>query len=63
MIEAIPDMPPKTIGMRVWVEADGGRDRRRVAAAQHAGVRWMTPGEARLFALNELHWAKEWVAG
>jgi hypothetical protein len=24
---------------------------------------WMTPGEARLFALNELHWAKEWVAG
>ena len=24
---------------------------------------WMTPGEARLFALDELPWAKEWVAG
>jgi hypothetical protein len=23
---------------------------------------WMTPGEARLFALDELAWAKEWVA-
>jgi hypothetical protein len=24
---------------------------------------WMTPGEARLFSLDELSWAKEWVAG
>ena len=24
---------------------------------------WMTPGEARLFALDELAQAKEWVAG
>jgi SpoIIAA-like len=24
---------------------------------------WMTPGEARLFALDELQQAKEWVAG
>jgi hypothetical protein len=23
---------------------------------------WMTPGEARLFALDELRQAKEWVA-
>ena len=24
---------------------------------------WMTPGEARLFGLDELPKAKEWVAG
>ena len=124
MIEAIPDMPPKTIGLRVWGEVtredyvdvlipatkkavddygeirlifQAGPDFDRFSAGMIGtdvteglsfGVRhwsawtrmavvtdvewlrrsmqmfgWMTPGEARLFALKELHWAKEWVAG
>jgi stage II sporulation SpoAA-like protein len=124
MIEAIPDMPPRTIGLRVWAEVtredyvdvlipavkqavdDYGEIRlifqagpdfgsfssgmigADVTSGLGFGVKhwtawkrmaivtdvewlrrsmqvfgWMTPGEARLFALKELHWAKEWVAG
>jgi hypothetical protein len=124
MIEAIPDMPPRTIGLRVWGEVtredyvdvlipatkqavddygeirlifQAGPDFDRfsanmigadVTAGLGFGVKhwtawkrmavvtdvewlrrsmqvfgWMTPGEARLFALKEMHWAKEWVAG
>src|SRR5580765_5237684 len=124
MIEAIPDMPPKTVGLRVWGEVtaadytdvlipaarravdehgvirlvfQAGPDFKRVPAGmvgadvtkgltfgvehwskwkrmavvtdvewlRHAMqmMGWMTPGEARLFALDELVQAKEWVAG
>jgi SpoIIAA-like len=124
MIEEIADMPPKTVGLRVWDEVtaadytdvlmpavrravgehgeirlvfQAGPDFRRFTAGmmgadvtkgltfgvenwsawkrmavvtdvdwlRHAMqmMGWMTPGEARLFALDELPQAKEWVAG
>jgi hypothetical protein len=124
MIEEIADMPPKTVGLRVWGDVTAAdytdvlMPAVRRLAAEHGEIRlifqagpdfdrftagmigtdvtkgvafgvenwsawkrmavvtdvgwlrqamqmmgWMTPGEARLFALDELAWAKEWVAG
>jgi hypothetical protein len=124
MIEAIADMPPKTVGLRVWGDVTAAdytdvlMPAVRRAAADHGEIRlvfqagpdfkrftagmmgadvtkglafgienwsawtrmavvtdvdwlrqamqmmgWMTPGEARVFALDELAQAKEWVAG
>jgi hypothetical protein len=123
VIEEIQDMPPGTVGLRVWGEVTG-EDYKNVllpaterALDQHGDIRlvfqagpdfdrfsagmigadvtkglsfgvkhwsawkrmavvtdvewlrhamqmlgWMTPGEARLFSLDELAQAKEWVA-
>jgi hypothetical protein len=124
MIEEIPDMPPKTIGLRVWGDVTAAdytdvlMPAARRAADEYGEIRlvfqagpefkrftagmmgadvtkgltfgvenwskwkrmavvtdvewlrramemmgWMTPGEARLFALADLQEAKEWVAG
>jgi hypothetical protein len=124
MIEAIADMPPGTVGLRVWGEVtaadyndvlipavrkaaedndeirlvfQAGPDFERFSAGMMAAdvtkglgfgvshwsawkrmavvtdvewlrhgmqmLGWMTPGEARLFSLDELTEAKDWVAG
>ena len=73
MIEPLADMPPGTVGFRAageieredyddaWVRSAIVTDIDWMARATKLFA-WMIPGEARVFALDELDAAKTWVA-
>ncbi|HEY2535376.1 MAG TPA: STAS/SEC14 domain-containing protein [Solirubrobacteraceae bacterium] len=58
MIEPI-DMPPNTFGFRGSGKFSKGEDSVRHAVGL---VGWLYPCEMRIFSLDELETAKEWLA-